>query len=280
MKTLYISDLDGTLLQDDASLSDYSRTCLQKLIYNGLPFTVASARSVVSMKSLLTGLRLNLPVIEFNGAFISDLSTGRHHIVNAIKKNLAEEIYDMAVSHGQRVFVSTFDGLKDRLYYCDIVNNGMKWYLEDRQRAGDERLCFLTDLKSAFNDQIVCLTIIGDEKNLKELVQKIENRFKTQIELHYMENQYSPGWYWLTVHDLHATKDQAIDRLMKDFGMDDYHLTVFGDNDNDIKMFQAADRAIAVSNAKENLISYADQIIGSNHEDAVVCFIEQEWLAQ
>ena len=49
MNTLYISDLDGTLLTNDARLSEFSRAVLRELIADGLSFSVASARSVVSM---------------------------------------------------------------------------------------------------------------------------------------------------------------------------------------------------------------------------------------
>jgi len=273
----YVSDLDGTLLRDDTILSDYSRQRLQGLLDKGLQFTVASARSVVSMKPILADMALTLPVIEFNGAFISDLTTGQHQIVNDIETAVVEEIYLLSETFQQKVFISTFDGARDRAYYCDIVNDGMKWYLEDRIRAKDERMCFLEDLKSSFKDQVVCITIIGKGERLDELAVLLEERYKNQVELHYLENQYSPGWYWLTVHDRRATKDQAIHRLMKEYDLEDNELVVFGDNLNDLKMFQLADRAYAVENAVDELKKQATRIIGSNHDDAVVRFIEKEW---
>jgi hydroxymethylpyrimidine pyrophosphatase-like HAD family hydrolase len=51
---------------------------------------------------------------------------------------------------------------------------------------------------------------------------------------------------------------------------------VFGDHDNDIKMFQMADRGIAVANATEKLRRHATQVIGPNDEDSVVKFIREE----
>ena len=93
-----------------------------------------------------------------------------------------------------------------------------------------------------------------------------------------MENFYSPGWYWLTVHDQRATKDQAIRRMMSLYQLEDHRLVVFGDNLNDIPMFEVADRAYAVENSVEGLQKYATGFIGSNHDDAVVRFIEQEWI--
>lgn len=47
--SLYISDLDGTLLDRETTLSRYSRDTLNALMDQGLLFTVASARSVASI---------------------------------------------------------------------------------------------------------------------------------------------------------------------------------------------------------------------------------------
>ena len=68
MDTIYISDLDGTLVNDNAELSKYAIQNLNALIADGLPLTVASARSIVSIQQMLNGIELPLPVICFNGA--------------------------------------------------------------------------------------------------------------------------------------------------------------------------------------------------------------------
>ena len=66
MESLFGSDLDGTLLPDDATLSDHSRRELLSLLEEGVKITVASARSVPSMKALLGGIPCRLPVIGSN----------------------------------------------------------------------------------------------------------------------------------------------------------------------------------------------------------------------
>ena len=55
MGTLFVSDLDGTLLRNDATLSDFSKDHLNELLRSGMLFTVASARSVITMASMLKG---------------------------------------------------------------------------------------------------------------------------------------------------------------------------------------------------------------------------------
>ncbi|MCO1604723.1 HAD-IIB family hydrolase [Desulfosporosinus nitroreducens] len=117
---LYISDLDGTLLRNDATLSDYSKTKIQELVRNGVLFSVASARSVVAIQKIFVGVKLNLPVIEFNGAFISDLETGYHEFINEIDKSITSEILSLSSRQGCLPFISSFNGTEDCLYHGSI----------------------------------------------------------------------------------------------------------------------------------------------------------------
>ena len=54
---LYVSDLDGTLLDNDTSLSQYSKDTLNAMLDQGLLFTVAGARSIASMVRLPAHVR-------------------------------------------------------------------------------------------------------------------------------------------------------------------------------------------------------------------------------
>lgn len=273
---IYFSDLDGTLLRNDAKLSDYSKTKIQELVRNGVHFSIASARSVVAIQKMFDGVKLNLPVVEFNGAFISDLGTGHHEVINEIDKDITPEILSLSIKQGYIPFISSFNGKEDCLYYESILNEGMDWYLKDRKKNQDKRLRQISRLPDTLKDNIVCFTIIGREEPLKEVQLRINESFNDLIELHLMENQYSPGWYWLTAHDYRATKDQGIKTVLDRLGFSPNELTVFGDNANDIKMFKLAGKAIAVNNATQELKSYASEVIGSNEEDSVVKYIIRE----
>ncbi|MFW6271149.1 MAG: HAD-IIB family hydrolase [Bacillota bacterium] len=272
---LFISDLDGTLLNDEANLSRFSRDILNKLIKKDLQFTVASARSVISMQKILEGLDIELPIIEFNGAFISDLRTGKHIIINEINPEIKFDIFELIKKYGLVPFISSFNGKKDILYYKNIQNEGCRWYVNDRIESKDSRLTKINKLYDTLKEHTICFTIIGTKGKLKELNTELEKTYGSQIELHLIENDYSPGWYWLTVHDAKATKDEAIKELVEITGHKLDDLIVFGDNVNDKKMFNLASKAIAVDNAKDILKRNADEIIGNNNSDSVVKYIHK-----
>lgn len=272
MKNLYVSDLDGTLLTDDAILTDYSRIKLTAMLNAGLNFTVASARSVSTIRKIMKDIPIKLPVIEFNGAFISDIKTGEHEIINEIDKDIILDIDSLIKTYELEAFYSTFDGKDDHLYYGKVLNKGMDWYVQDRLKAKDKRLSVLEN-QDISHHNIICYTVIDKMDRLKEIHSELSERFSHMVETHLMENLYSPGWYWLTIHDRKATKDQAIISLMDKYNLSSKELTVFGDNLNDTKMFNLAKHKIAVANGKEELKRIATEVIGSNNEDSVIKYI-------
>ncbi len=278
MTTLYVSDLDGTLLTNTASLSNYTRSALQELLAAGLKFSVASARSVVPMRDILHGLTLELPVIVCNGAFLSDLKTGRHAIVNSLEPPITQAIFSTITRTGRMPFVSTFNGRQDCLYYDEPANEGARWYISDRQTNRDPRLRRAINLSEALDEQVVCLTVIDQAEPLVELEAQIAEQYGELVETHLFENAYSRGWYWLTIQDRRATKDQAIRCLMETYGLEVDELIVFGDQANDIKMFRMAAQAVAVANAHPEVKRHATRVIGSNEEDSVVKYIRGHWV--
>lgn len=272
-RTFYVSDLDGTLLRDAAVLSPYTRETLAGLLDDGLPFTVASARSVVSMRPMLRGVPLRLPVVEINGAFVSDLATGRHEAIASLPRDVAAGLLDLIAEAGCEPFLTAFGGGEDRLYHRGIRNAGMQWFLDDRRRERDARLRATDDPRRALDDEIVCITTIAEYPALMDLATAYEERWGDDVRIHLFDSRYCKGWHWLTVHDRGATKERAIRTLMERYDLGGHELVVFGDEMNDVSMFRAADRAVAVANAVDGLKPYATEVIGSNEEDAVATYL-------
>lgn len=76
MKTLYVTDLDGTLLRTDDTVSPFTINTVNGLVDKGMLFTYATARSLVSASVVTRGLSARIPVIAYNGAFIYNAETG------------------------------------------------------------------------------------------------------------------------------------------------------------------------------------------------------------
>ena len=70
MKTLYVSDLDGTLLRNDAQTSEYTNQVINQLTSEGILFSYATARSYLTATKATKGLNAKIPIICYNASFI------------------------------------------------------------------------------------------------------------------------------------------------------------------------------------------------------------------
>lgn len=70
MRTLYVSDLDGTLLQSNERTSDYTNRTINRLVKKGMLFSYATARSYQTSHKVTQGLEAKIPLIVYNGAMI------------------------------------------------------------------------------------------------------------------------------------------------------------------------------------------------------------------
>ncbi len=273
MSRLYISDLDGTLLRSNATLSEFSRSQLERLLADGVLFTLASARSVVSMRLILGDFPLRLPVIANNGAFLSDLRTGEHRIVHALAPGLAPKLLELAGQLACPPVTAALRGPEERLYIPAPPNAGMQWYLDDRIRVGDPRRRPWETMEPAGADTVVSMSFIAERERIEELGAAVRSLVGEHVATNVFENHYTPGWFWLVAQDRRATKDQAIRDLVELEGLSGRELVAFGDQLNDLAMFDAADVAVAVGNAADEVKARADEVIGTNDEDAVVRYV-------
>jgi len=273
---LYVSDLDGTLLDERGGLSDRTKKGLVALLKQDVDFTVASARSYSSIKSIFGDFPFRLPIIEFNGGFITDYATGEHIETNALESSLATEVFDQVVKSGQRPFVSTFNGREDCLYYDELINTAMLWYENRRRRAKDRRLRRTRDLRATMQEQVVSMTVMAQsEASISALKNDLEARYGERLKLYSYENAYSLGSWWLTIHAERASKHIAL-LTLRDRFLPGARITAMGDNFNDLDMLRVADHAIAVENAVPALQQIAHRVVGHHRTDSVVRFMEDE----
>jgi len=272
-KTLFYSDLDGTLLNNSAELSPKCYVDLKKLIKEGLLFGVASARNLITIRGMLQGIPLSLPVINLNGAYISDINKMQHIQINSIEKSIKEGLSSFIQKNNLGVFISNHKNNTDGIVHYGLKNYGEYWYLNDRKNCKEQLLTPINRLSETIKSEITCFTFIDKKEKLEQVNAYIIESYGHGTKTHLFENQYSKEWYWLTVHSHLATKANAIEFIKKQFDYSNKLLTVFGDGINDIEMFDLADTAISVDNAIPVIKEKSNFVIGSNEEGSVVKYL-------
>ena len=266
---LYVTDLDGTLLNSTGKISDYSIKSINYMIDQGIQFTVASARSVQSIRTLLKGLNINIPIVAFNGGYVSDFKTGEHICIHAISNTLALNIYNTLKSH-HGVLVSTYTKNKDVLYFDKVSSSGMQDYIDDRIAALGQDVPQLENEKMLKSVDIMCLTVIDTKENIGKMETLIKDEYGDEVIVDAWEDMYYKPWHWMTIHSIESTKANALKKLANLVDKKIDEVVVFGDNTNDIEMFKFSTRAYAVENAVDKLKIHATDIIGHHDDNSVV----------
>lgn len=267
MKTLYISDLDGTLLRGDGSLSKFTASAVNSLIREGMIFSYATARSYVSAKRVTEGLSEEIPVIIFNGTFVLDGSSGEMLSANFFTRDETEEIVKTLTYGEVWPFVHYMDEKTERFTYIeDKLSRGASAFVEERR--DDPRRLTSLDADGLKAENAFHFTCIDEKEKLAPVYEKLREQFEC---IFYLDS-YSRE-YWLEVQPKNATKAHAIIALRDSLGCD--KVVCFGDGVNDLSMFSAADECYAVANACAELKKISTNVIQSNDEDGVA-----KWLLE
>lgn len=270
-KTLYVSDLDGTLLHPDERISAFSCETINRLAEGGLLFSYATARSFHTSKKCAAGLTAKIPLIVYNGAFILDNATGEILIKNTFTEEEANGIYALLRRYGVYPIVYALIDGKEKFSYDEphIPACTRDFVLS---RKGDARDRPLQGDFGILTGEVYYFSCIDSPDILFPAYEALQREFTGRCNLVYQKDIYS-GEQWLEIMPAAATKAAAIRQLKQLTGAE--KVVAFGDGKNDIPMFRDADQCYAVANADPSLKEIATGVIGANTEDAVA-----KWLSE
>lgn len=270
-KTLYVTDLDGTLMRNDKSISAKSIELLNRLLAEGASITYATARSLKSASEVTQNLHLSLPVVIRNGTILADPQTKKEIEITTFELDALYAIRQILQRYKLSGFVTSYiDGKEIRHYLKDNMNEGFRQYVTDH--SDDERLRAVQSEQELYEGNVCYFTFIDKPEELDVVADQL-NQSKEWTCI-YQQDKYSSD-YWLEICPKDASKASAIQKIMRRYDYDT--LIVFGDSLNDLSMFEVADEAYAVENAMDEVKAKATAVILSNEDDGVAQWIENDF---
>lgn len=275
MKTLYISDMDGTLLNDGGKVSRRSVEIINELIKNGMLFTVATARSAMSAAELLKDIDISVPAVLMNGVFLFDLKNKKAVAYHEIPKDAFFAITEIFVQRNKSPFAFFYgDDGKFTIEYTDFKLPIHRDFYEKRKGKffGEFKKVYEYEILDDMHPVFISLSDGYDElKPIYDAAQKING-----VTCSFYADTYTPYWF-LEIYSSKASKADGAQEVMALVGADE--TAAFGDNRNDMLLFSRADRKYAVKNAVPELRQIADEVIGENNNDGVAEFLKKDFKA-
>ena len=270
MKNLYITDLDGTLLNSKAELSQRSSDIISDLINDGVMFSVATARTKATVLDMFKDVGLNMPVALMNGVSVFDTEKNCTAINHSIDKSVAEHILKINKKYGKHPMLYFNKDSYLEIVYTAVDNIHQQEYINDRNARHLKKFRKVEEYRLDGKDELLYIVSFDKPSELEAIYGEIKE-LDGVISCFYADN-YTDCNFLETMNGS-ISKGTAATEIKKLTGAD--KIIAFGDNLNDIPLFLVADECYAVSNAHEELKKLATAVIGSNDEDAVAEFIKK-----
>ena len=170
MRTLYVSDLDGTLLRSDERTSGYTNRTVNRLVGEGMLFSYATARSFQTARKATAGLEAEIPLIVYNGAAVADNRDGSFLQMNFFGGEAAE-ILDELEACGVFPIVYAVAGGREMFSYLPArCTRGMRAFLETRKN--DRRANPVATRRTLRAGDIFYFTCIDEREKLLPFYEK------------------------------------------------------------------------------------------------------------
>ena len=249
---LVVSDVDGTLLTKDKTLTDGARAAVRRLHEAGIGFTITSSRPTIGMRFLIEPLAIALPVGAFNGSCIVDpqLKVIEQHLIPA---SAAQKSLDVLNEFGVDIWLFTSDLWLTRHSDGEYVLHEKHTIRADPTVVGD----FAPYLSAACK-------IVGSSADAA-LLQRCEAAMQQALgaEATAVRSQS----YYLDVTPPGFDKGTFVRTIARRQGISTDAVATIGDMQNDLAMFKNSGLSIAMGNATDDVKKQATHVTASNENE-------------
>jgi Cof subfamily protein (haloacid dehalogenase superfamily) len=256
---LVVSDVDGTLVTKDKTLTDGAKSAVRKLRDAGIGFTIISSRPTIGMRFLIEPLAITLPIGSFNGSCIVDSQ------LNPIEQHLiplatAQRCLDVFNKFDVDIWLFTND------LWLTRNGDGEHVPIEKRAIRADPKIVadFTPYLSAACK-------IVGSSAD-PALLQRCEAAM--QEALGAQATAVRSQSYYLDVTPAGFDKGTFVQAMAKCLGISTDAVATVGDMDNDLAMFRTSGMSIAMGNATDDVKRHATHATTSNEDEGFAGAVE------
>jgi Cof subfamily protein (haloacid dehalogenase superfamily) len=256
---LVVSDVDGTLLTKDKTLTDGAKRAVRRLHDAGIGFTITSSRPTIGMRFLIEPLGITLPVGAFNGSSIVDpqLNPIEQHLIPAAT---AQRSLDVLNEFGVDIWLFTNDSW--------LTRNGDGEYVPLEKRAIRTDPTIVGDFTPYLS---ATCKIVGASSDAG-LLQRCEAAMQQAVGA--QATAVRSQTYYLDVTPPGFDKGTFVQAMAKRLDISTDAVATIGDMQNDLAMFKKSGVSIAMGNATDDVKKLATHVTGSNEDEGFAGAIE------
>ena len=274
VKTLYLADLDGTLLNPNAELSQYTKDTLCRMITDGLYLSVATARTAETALKILEGIQWSVPLVFMNGVLVFDHVNKQYvHVLNLEAETVRKVISVLQEQNVTGLMYQLVNNVQ-LTYYESLDRKPLKDFVEGRVVRYNKVFHQANSFSEVSPENTIYFTLLDTHDKIKPVYDALSTVPGISRSLY--SDIYSSDLWYLEIHHEKASKQNAVIYLRDTYEFES--IIGFGDNLNDLPMFAACDIKVAVGNAMPEVKAAADFICDTNDNDGVAKWLEERIL--
>lgn len=243
------SDLDGTLLNADETITPFTAAVLRAAAARGVHLIIATGRHELNVRRLIAELELPVNLITSNGARVHGSDGALLH-ADDVPAAHVRELVQPELTHGTRLSLYLDDG-----GLC-CLHSG---YVHRDAETGFSEVC--DDLSQHPGHGVAKLMYTAPPARLAEIEAVIRQRFGNELALTYSRADY------LEVMAPGVSKGSALTHLLARLDVAPAHCAAFGDNLNDVEMLQSVGHPFRMANANPRLSTLLPEVAQAGHHD-------------
>ena len=210
--TLYVCGIDSVLLTDHPYNVPYSKVELNRLIGNGVQFTVSTIHTLGEVISLMDGVHLQFPVIVMDGALLYQIAECRCLAYEALAPDAAKQAEHIISAHGLHCFVTVLLDETLLTYYGDFRNDAEHSYYEEHRKSPYCHFVQKQFRDTHSREPVLRLTVLAEPEQITALQDKLTAQLSDSVRMTCYPSQY-PGYDFLKIMGVNATKQAMLRRL-------------------------------------------------------------------
>jgi Cof subfamily protein (haloacid dehalogenase superfamily) len=260
---LVISDLDGTILESGQPIHPFTKEVVAKLPDLGIQFTLASGRSLASLRPYAEELKIDMPLVLANGCIVQSLD-GVIHFRITMPVEVTRKVIEITEKENSDLVIFS----DDRLFYKQMTDNIFRIF--GKLSNSIYEVGSWDAIESHFSEVNKFMIIDWQsQENLKKLENIFDSELSTQAD--YLRTNINH----LEVMPKGVTKATGLKQLVDSMGIRMDEIIAFGDFDNDAAMLAEVGLGVAVENACDLAKRNADLVVGSCAENGPAVFLNQ-----
>lgn len=215
---LFLSGLDDTLLDREELMSDYNKVELNRMLDEGIQFTISTMRTPASLMNPMRDIRLKLPVIAMDGAVLYDIRDKIYLKAYVVSAESARELLRLIHEQGLHCYSNVL--VDDMLViYYDEQEDEVNRRLVAQLRKSPYRNYVKRDVPDT--EAVVYFMLLYPAAVMDAFYRVLEERgiLKEYKVLKYDSTDY-PGYSYIKIYNRNATKENMIDYLKQMEGLE------------------------------------------------------------